>query len=112
MRYISTRGQAPAVGFADAVLGGLAPDGGLYVPEAWPQLSAETIRGFLGRPYAEVAAEVIGAFAGDEIPRETLLEMCREAYATFNHAAVVPLVQIAPGASCASGTTAAWLKVA
>lgn len=96
MRYISTRGQAPAVGFADAVLGGLAPDGGLYVPEAWPQLSAETIRGFLGRPYAEVAAEVIGAFAGDEIPRETLLEMCREAYATFNHAAVVPLVQIAP----------------
>jgi len=98
MRYISTRGQAPAVGFADAVLGGLAPDGGLYVPEAWPQFSADQIRGFLGRPYAEVAAEVIGAFAGDEIPRETLLDMCREAYATFNHEAVVPLVQIGSGA--------------
>ena len=98
MRYISTRGQAPAVGFADAVLGGLALDGGLYVPEAWPQFSADQIRGFLGRPYAEVAAEVIGAFVGDEIPRETLLDMCREAYATFNHEAVVPMVQIAPGA--------------
>jgi threonine synthase len=98
MRYVSTRGQSPAVGFSDAVLAGLAPDGGLYVPEAWPQLSAATIRGFAGRPYAEVAAEVIGAFAGDEIAPETLLEMCREAYATFNHAAVVPLVQLTPSA--------------
>ncbi|MFC3068549.1 threonine synthase [Phenylobacterium soli] len=98
MRYISTRGGSPAVGFADAVLAGLAPDGGLYVPEAWPQFSADEIRGFLGRPYHEVAAAVIGAFAGDEIPRDVLLEMCREAYATFNHAAVVPLVQVAPGA--------------
>jgi threonine synthase len=96
MRYISTRGQAPSVGFADAVLGGLAPDGGLYVPEAWPQLSADRIRGFAGAPYAEVAAAVIGAFAGDEIPAEALRDMCREAYATFNHAAVVPLVQLTP----------------
>jgi threonine synthase len=98
MRYVSTRGQAPPVGFADAVLGGLAPDGGLYVPEAWPQFSAEQIRGFLGRPYAEVAAAVIGAFAGDEIEGDALLEICREAYATFNHAAVVPLVQLTPQA--------------
>lgn len=98
MRYVSTRGQAPPVGFADAVLGGLAPDGGLYVPEAWPQVSADQIRGFLGRPYAEVAAAVIGAFAGDEIEADALLEICREAYATFNHAAVVPLVQLTPEA--------------
>ena len=97
MRYISTRGQSPAVGFTDAVLGGLAPDGGLYVPEAWPQLSPDQIRGFLGRPYAEVAATVIGAFVGDEIAPDTLLEMCREAYATFNHEAVAPLAQLAPG---------------
>ncbi|THD82018.1 MAG: threonine synthase [Phenylobacterium sp.] len=94
MRYISTRGQAPAVGFADAVLGGLAPDGGLYVPEAWPQIPVERIRGFLGEPYPDVAATVIAAFAGDEIERDALAEMCREAYATFNHAAVVPLVQL------------------
>lgn len=98
MRYISTRGQAPAVGFADAVLGGLAPDGGLYVPEAWPQFSPDQIKAFVGRPYADVAAVVIGAFAGDEIEPETLLEMCREAYSTFNHAAVAPLVQLSPQA--------------
>ncbi|MDB5475477.1 MAG: thrC [Phenylobacterium sp.] len=96
MRYISTRGQSPAVGFTDAVLGGLAPDGGLYVPEAWPQFSPAEIRAFAGKPYAEVAAAVIGAFAGDEIAPAILLEMCREAYSTFNHAAVVPLVQLAP----------------
>jgi threonine synthase len=98
MRYVSTRGQAPPVGFADAVLGGLAPDGGLYVPEAWPQLSTDQIRGFLGRPYADVAAAVVGAFAGDEIEPDAFSEICREAYATFNHAAVVPLVQLSPQA--------------
>ena len=98
MRYVSTRGASPAVGFVDAVLAGLAPDGGLYVPEAWPSFSRDEIAGFAGAPYHEVAAAVIGAFAGDEIPRKALLEMCREAYATFKHAAVVPLVQITPDA--------------
>jgi threonine synthase len=98
MRYVSTRGQAPSVGFVDAVLAGLAPDGGLYVPEAWPQFTRAQIAGFAGRPYHEVAAAVIGAFAGDEIAPPVLLEMCEEAYATFNHPAVVPLVQIAPDA--------------
>ena len=97
MRYVSTRGRSPAVGFVDAVLGGLAPDGGLYVPEAWPQFSREEIAGFADLSYAEVAARVIGAFAGDEIEPAVLLEMCREAYATFNHAAVAPLVQLRPG---------------
>ena len=96
MRYVSTRGQSPSVGFVDAVLAGLAPDGGLYIPEAWPAFTADEIAGFAGRPYHEVAAAVIGAFAGDEIPRADLLEMCREAYATFKHAAVVPLVQLGP----------------
>jgi threonine synthase len=98
MRYVSTRGQSPAVGFVDAVLAGLAPDGGLYVPEAWPQFSREQIAGFAGRPYHEVAAAVLGAFAGDDIAPDALAQMCREAYATFKHAAVVPLVQLAPGA--------------
>jgi threonine synthase len=94
MRYVSTRGQSPAVGFVDAVLAGLAPDGGLYVPEAWPEFSRAQIAGFAGRPYHEVAAAVIGAFAGDEIAPAALGDMCREAYATFKHAAVVPLVQL------------------
>jgi threonine synthase len=98
MRYVSTRGQAPSVGFVDAVLAGLAPDGGLYVPEAWPSFTRDEIAAFAGRPYHEVAAAVIGAFAGDEIDADALRDMCREAYSTFNHAAVVPLVQIAPDA--------------
>jgi threonine synthase len=96
MRYISTRGQAAAVGFTDAVLGGLAPDGGLYVPEAWPQFSREEIAAFAAMPYAEVAARVLGAFAGDEIPPGEMALLTREAYASFSHAAVVPLTQIAP----------------
>lgn len=97
MRYVSTRGQAPHVGFVDAVLGGLAPDGGLYVPEAWPQIRPDEISAFADQPYAEVAARVIGAFADGEIARGELLEMCREAYATFTHRAVVPLTQLSPG---------------
>lgn len=96
MRYVSTRGQSPAVGFTDAVLGGLAPDGGLYVPERWPSFSPDEIAGFAGMPYAEVAASVLGRFAGDEIGAADMLAMCQEAYGTFSHKAVVPLTQIAP----------------
>ncbi len=48
--YISTRGEAPHLGFCDVMLTGLARDGGLYVPEVWPQLSRETIAGFFGKP--------------------------------------------------------------
>ena len=96
MRYISTRGEASAVGFTDAVLGGLAPDGGLYVPQTWPTFSRDKIASFAGMSYAQVAAEVLGAFAGDEIATDDLRAMCEEAYATFSHKAVVPLVQIGP----------------
>lgn len=96
MRFISTRGESSAVGFTDAVLGGLAPDGGLYVPETWPTFSKATLESFAGMPYAQVAAEVLGAFAGDEISKADLRAMCEEAYATFSHKAVVPMVQIGP----------------
>jgi len=96
MRYVSTRGRAPSVGFTDAVLQGLAPDGGLYVPEAWPTFTPDEIAGFAGRPYAEVAARVIGAFAGEAVAPEALSAMCAEAYATFHHPAVAPLTQIGP----------------
>jgi threonine synthase len=96
MRYVSTRGQAPHVGFVDAVLGGLAPDGGLYVPEDWPKISPAEIAAFAGKPYAEVAARVIGAFAGDEISAADLRTMCQEAYSSFTHSAVVPLAQLGP----------------
>jgi threonine synthase len=97
MNYISTRGAAPPVSFLDAVLTGLAPDGGLYVPESWPKLTEAEIAGFAGRPYAEVAAAVIGRFAEDEVAADDLAEMCADAYASFSHAAVAPLTQLAPG---------------
>ena len=97
MNYVSTRGQAPPASFLDAVINGLAPDGGLYVPERWPQLSQAEIAAFAGQPYAVVAADIIGRFAEGEIEPDVLLDMCAEAYASFTHAAVAPLKQLAPG---------------
>src|SRR5436305_14541856 len=95
-RYISTRGEAPVLGFCDVMLTGLARDGGLYVPEVWPQLSPDAIAGFFGRPYWEVAVDVIKPFAAGEISDADLGRMANEAYATFRHPAVVPLDQIGP----------------
>jgi len=92
--YVSTRGEAPTLGFADAMLAGLAPDGGLYVPAAWPRLDAGAIAAFAGRPYAEVAVEIIRPFVGDAIPEGDLARMTREAYGRFRHPAVAPLVQL------------------
>jgi len=93
VRYMSTRGEAPALGFVEATLAGLARDGGLYVPAAWPRLDADTIAGFAGRPYAEVAVEVIRPFVGGAIPECDLARMTREAYGRFRHPAVAPLMQ-------------------
>ncbi len=97
MRYVSTRGEAPPLGFSDVTLAGLARDGGLYVPESWPRLSPQTIASFAGRPYAEVAVEVIRPFVGDTISEADLSRMAREAYGTFRHPAIVPLVQLGTG---------------
>ncbi|MEO1693838.1 MAG: threonine synthase [Pseudomonadota bacterium] len=96
MQYISTRGEAPALAFDDVLLRGLAADGGLYVPRAWPELSADTIAGFAGQPFADVAAAVLRPFVGDAIAPDALRAMTHEAYADFGHPAVAPLVQIAP----------------
>jgi threonine synthase len=96
LRHISTRGEAPALGFAEAMLAGLARDGGLYAPETWPRLSHESILGFAGRPYAEVAAAVIGLFIGDAIREADLARMVREAYGTFRHPSVAPLSELSP----------------
>jgi threonine synthase len=78
------------------MLTGLARDGGLYVPEIWPQLAPDTIASFFGKPYWEVAVDVIRPFAGGEISDADLGRMANEAYATFRHPAVVPLKQMAP----------------
>ncbi len=96
MNYVSTRGQAPALDFADALLAGLAADGGLYVPETWPQLSADEIADLAGRPYAEVAERVIAPFVGDAIDKAALRAMIQDAYKQFRHPAVAPVVQLSP----------------
>jgi threonine synthase len=96
VKYVSTRGSAPTLGFADVLLAGLARDGGLYLPESWPELPPATIAGFRGKPYADVAVEVIRPFVDVEIDDAALVDMCHEAYATFEDEAVAPLVDIAP----------------
>ena len=90
MRYVSTRGQAAELGFTEALLEGLATDGGLYVPVQWPSLPQRAE----GMTYAQRAAQIMQTFVGDEVPADTLAAMCVDAYATFAHPAVVPLVQI------------------
>lgn len=94
MRYVSTRAQAPALGFSEAVMTGLARDGGLYVPQEWPQVSADDIRALRGLPYPDLAIRLLTRFLGGEIADKTFDAMVREAYATFGHSAVCPIVQI------------------
>ena len=97
MQYISTRGGAAPAGFLDVVLEGLAPDGGLYIPETWPELTADELKAYARMSYAEIAADVLARFAGDEIDRQTLRRMTEDAYAPFTHAAVTPLKQLERG---------------
>jgi threonine synthase len=92
--YLSTRGEAPKLSFTEALLAGLAPDGGLYVPESMPKLAPETLKSFAGKPYAEVAEAVISPFLDGAIPHEDFRAMLEAAYATFRHKAVTPLAQI------------------
>ena len=94
MHYVSTRGEAPELGFEDALLAGLARDGGLYMPRSWPKLSPSGIAGLAGTPYAELATSVMEPLVGDALPRADLLAMARDSYARFGHPAVTPLVQI------------------
>ncbi|MCP5075171.1 MAG: threonine synthase, partial [Rhodobacteraceae bacterium] len=94
MKYISTRGQAPELTFEEAMLTGLARDGGLYVPESWPQLSTDQIAGFAGKPYEDVAFEVMKPFIGDTFTDDEFRGIIAKAYASFGHAARCPLVQL------------------
>jgi threonine synthase len=96
MKYISTRGSAPALDFEQVLLTGLAADGGLYVPERLPTFSPEKIASFAGMPYAELAYEIVSPFVADCIPEQDLRAILDETYAEFRHDAVAPLVQIAP----------------
>lgn len=93
MQYVSTRGEAPQLNFSDTLLTGLATDGGLYVPQSWPQFSKRDIKAMRGKPYADVAYTILQPFVDGEIPDEKLKAMIDEAYASFRHKAVAPMVQ-------------------
>ena len=94
MRYISTRGDAPALSFEEAMLTGLARDGGLYVPEAWPTLTAAEIGAMAGQPYEEIAYRVMRPFIGDAFGDSEFRAIIDRAYATFGHRLRTPLTQI------------------
>ena len=96
MRYISTRGQAPALGFEDTMLTGLARDGGLYVPETVPEMSADEIAALSGLSYEETAFRVMRPFVGDTFSDNEFRAIIDRAYAGFGHAARAPMVQLAP----------------
>ena len=91
MRYVSTRGRAAELGFCDALLAGLATDGGLYVPQTWPKNPT-----LAGSTYASKAASLMAPYVEGEIPLDVFAQLCATAYSTFRDPAVVPLVQIAP----------------
>jgi threonine synthase len=96
VRYISTRGEDPGLGFIDAMLAGLARDGGLYVPQSWPIVPAAVFAGWAGQPYPDVAAAVLRAFLGPDLAPADLARITQEAALPFRHPAVVPLVQLGP----------------
>jgi threonine synthase len=91
MRFISTRGAAPEIGFREAVLTGLAPDGGLYVPAQWPRLDDDDLSFFGRGSFAESAARVLALYAGDAIDPARLSVLAARAYAAFDHPGVAPL---------------------
>ena len=94
MRYMSTRGEAAPRDFAGVLLAGLAEDGGLFVPEVWPELSRDDWRLMRGLPYHALAARIVGLFAGGSIGSAALEGMCERAYSEFAHPAVAPMVQL------------------
>ncbi len=97
MKYISTRGSTPPLNFEDVLLTGLAPDGGLFIPESWPQFDPDQLRALSGLPYAEVAKHVITPFVENDIASPVLERMLGEVYGRgFSHSAIAPLVQISP----------------
>jgi threonine synthase len=95
MKFISTRGRAPAASFSDVLLAGLAPDGGLYLPESWPHFTTAEIAGFAGQSYQDVAFAVLSRFAGGDFSDAELKADIAAAYAGFEAPAIAPLSQLA-----------------
>ncbi|MBC7180197.1 MAG: threonine synthase, partial [Roseovarius sp.] len=97
MKYISTRGRAPTLSFEEAMLTGLARDGGLYLPESIPQMSHADMRALEGVSYEEAAFRVMRPFIGDAFTDEEFRGIIARAYAGFGHAARAPLKQLDAG---------------
>ena len=96
MRYISTRGTAPILTFGQAMMTGLARDGGLYVPQAVPQFSTADFAALAGKSYEEIAYGVMKPFMGDTFPDDEFRGLIAKAYAGFGHDARAPLKQLGP----------------
>jgi len=115
LTYVSTRGQAPELGFADVLLAGLARDGGLYVPSSWPSITVGDLERFSSMPYADVAAEVMWPFVEGSIDRDAFVAMVADTYATFDVEEVIPLTDLGDGiwlAELFHGPTLAFKDVA
>lgn len=94
MRFVSTRGQSPALGFEDTLLTGLAPDGGLYLPETWPLYSQSQLLDWQHLGYADLVKAVLEPFIADDLGAEAFADLVDKAYATFDHPAIAPLKQL------------------
>lgn len=114
MRYVSTRGGIEPVSFSQAVMMGLATDGGLLLPESFPQIDAATLQRWAGLPFQALAVEVMQPFVGEDISRQELVELVEKSYASFTHPEVTPVVE--PGnlriLELFHGPTAAFKDVA
>ena len=97
MKYVSTRGQAPELTFEQAMLTGLARDGGLYVPAEVPVMAPEEIAALAGQSYEEVAFAIMRPFIGDTFTDDAFRAIIARAYEGFGHAARAPLVQLDQG---------------
>ena len=91
MKYVSTRGSAPALPFTEVLTAGLAPDGGLYVPDSLPHFSAKEIAAMAKLSYGELAYTIMAPFVGDAIPEKDFRDLIAKAYGTFRHSAIAPL---------------------
>jgi len=96
LKFISTRGEAPALSFEGALLAALAPDGGLFMPEAWPRLAPDEIASLAGLDYADAAFRIMAPFLEGDPCRDDLESVLSEAYEGFHHPAVAPLRQVGP----------------
>ena len=94
MKYVSTRGGTEPLGFEDVILTGLAPDGGLFVPQNMPTFSQEEIASWTGLSYTKLALKVITPFVDGAVPELDLIQIIDKSYATFRHGGIAPLVQL------------------